>query len=152
MGGFGVGDEYHESVFSGHIFQYLLESLLRLKGNCMQIGTVTYPDEISIKLASSRGIYIQAASHFNLLNSDTKMWPLNITEWEYQKYPMDPKYVWNASIIALLLDILQIPKDGISWSVGYRGLWDNSACLAQDVQNKKKGMIPEIAHTAISTL
>eukprot|EP01084_Bolivina_argentea_P127556 225555_1 len=139
LGGFGFGDEYGESVFSGHIFQYLFESLLRLKGNCMQIGTVTYPDEISIKLAAKRGIYIQAASHFNLLNSNTKMWPLNITEWEYQKYPMNPKFVWNASISALL-SVLQIPADGIIWSVGYRGLWDNGA-PCPGCSEQEKGLI-----------
>ena len=39
------------SVHSATVFNWYFESLLRMKGNCMIVGTVPYPDENSLKLA-----------------------------------------------------------------------------------------------------
>ena len=143
LGGFGA-DPYGESVFSGTILMYIFETLLRLKGNMLQIGTITYPDEISIKLAYKRGIYIQAASHFNLFNSNTKQFPAEIEyEWEWDKYPMTPKFVWISSITSLL-EINLIPNENIIWSVGYRGLWDESAPCNNCTEKQRGEMTSQV--------
>eukprot|EP01083_Nonionella_stella_P012053 34228_1 len=141
LGGFGA-DPYGQSVFSGTVLMWLFESLLRLKGNMMQIGTITYPDEISLKLANKRGIYIQAASHFNVLSSNTKQFPSQMKdEWEWNRYPMTPKFVWNASIQAILNTM---DNDDVIWSVGYRGLWDYAAPCPNCTEQQKGHMVSQV--------
>ena len=54
MGGWAK-DPYGQSVWSATVFNWYYETILRLKANMIIVGTVPYPDELSLDLASNRG-------------------------------------------------------------------------------------------------
>ena len=129
LGGF-TADPLGESVFSATAFNWLYETTLRLKANAFLVGTVPYPDEKSLTLASRRGLVV-TNHHFNLLGINTFRWPGAIkNDWSWSKDPATMAYAWKASISAMSR------LDDVIWSVGYRGLNDYPApctgCSAQD--------------------
>eukprot|EP00117_Sycon_ciliatum_P034473 scpid76468/ scgid26304/ len=120
LGGF-TPDPLGRSVFSLTTFNWLYETSLRLKINTFQPGTVPYPDEQSLTLASRRGLIV-TDSHFNTLGINTLRWPASMKdEWSWRDHPASMAYAWKASIAAMK------PLDDVIWSVGYRGLWDYPA-------------------------
>ncbi|XP_065193589.1 uncharacterized protein LOC135824804 [Sycon ciliatum] len=129
LGGF-TPDPLGESVFSLTTFNWLYETTLRIKANAFLVGTVPYPDEKSLTLASRRGLVV-TNHHFNLLGINTFRWPSAIKdEWSWSGAPATMAYAWKASISAMSR------LDDVIWSVGYRGLNDYPApcegCSAAD--------------------
>ena len=107
-----------------------------IKGNMMIVGTIPYPDEISIKLAAKRGIIV-TDHHFDLLGSNTFQFPSSISnEWLWQTTPSVPAFVWKAS-----MDALYDNTNGrVAFSVGYRGLNDYAG-PCNGCTNPQKGMV-----------
>ena len=120
LGGF-TPDPMGESVFSVTTFDWLYETTLRLKANAFLVGTVPYPDEKSLTLASRRGLVV-GDHHFNLLGLNTFRWPGDMkNDWDWQHQPATMAYAWQASAWAMSR------LDDVVWSVGYRGLNDYAA-------------------------
>ena len=125
LGGWG-NDPYGEAVHSGTVFDWLFESILRMKGNMMIVGTVPYPDEKSIGLASKRGIVI-TNHHFNLMASNTFRFPSELNnEWDWMVGPQTLKFVWESSRDAMRRNVEPYMNE-IVWSVGWRGRNDEAA-------------------------
>jgi hypothetical protein len=131
------------SVISAEAWSRLCETALRLKANTIQAGTVSYPDETSVAVATRRGLVV-TASHFNLLGSNTYRWPLELSAlpnqgWDWVKDPQSMAHMWRASIDA--------QKDAeVLWSVGLRGVTDSdyTACgkdlrLCAEITNQVVG-------------
>ena len=131
LGGWG-SDPYGQAVHSGTIFNWLFESILRMKGNMMIVGTIPYPDEISIGLASKRGLVI-TNHHFNLMASNTFRFPSELNdEWDFITAPQTLKFVWESSRDALKRNVEPYMNE-IVWSVGWRGRNDEAApCTGYD--------------------
>ncbi len=118
--GDAFADPYGEAVHSGTMYNWLFEATLRMKGNMMIVGTIPYPDEISIALAAKRGLIV-TDHHFDLLGSNTFRFPSSISnEWLWQTTPSVAAFVWKASMDALYAN----SRGSVAFSVGYRGLND----------------------------
>ena len=132
LGGWAA-DPLGLAVHSATVFGWYFESLLRMKGNCMIVGTVPYPDENSLKLAAKRGIAI-TDHHFNLMGVNTFRFPGSEleNEWDWTSYPMTLEFVWRRSAEALA----NLGTE-IIYSVGYRGTNDGQApcpnCTTQEL-------------------
>ena len=134
--GDSFADPYGEAVHSGTAYNWLFESTLRMKGNMMIVGTIPYPDEISIKLAAKRGIIV-TDHHFDLLGSNTFRFPSTISnEWLWQTTPSVPAFVWKSSMRSLYDNT----NGEVVFSVGYRGLNDYAA-PCDDCTDQEDGMV-----------
>lgn len=102
----------------------------------MIVGTIPYPDEISIKLAAKRGIIV-TDHHFDLLGSNTFRFPSTISnEWLWQTTPSVPTFVWKASMRSLY----ENANGEVVFSLGYRGLNDYAG-PCDDCTNEEDGMV-----------
>ena len=63
-------DPMDESVFSVQMWDRVFELVLRLKGNCIIVGTAAFPDERSMQQAVRRGLYL-AEHHITILGTNT---------------------------------------------------------------------------------
>ncbi|XP_065830339.1 uncharacterized protein [Oscarella lobularis] len=111
-------DPLGEAVFDRTTWDNLFETLLRLKGNMFLVGTIPFPDEFSLKLASRRGLVL-TQHHFNLLALDTSRWLYGSDYWSWTKYPNLMAYSWKSGIA-------ELQDREVVWSVGLRGLNDYS--------------------------
>lgn len=72
LGGFRA-DPAGKSVFDLATWDKICETLLRLKGNTMLVGTNPFPDEDSVALVARRGIVVQH-HHYNLCGINMLQW------------------------------------------------------------------------------
>jgi len=70
-------DPMKQSMFSMTTWNRVLECLLRLKGNLVITGTVSFPDEAHYDLVKMRGVAV-TEQHFTLLGVNTWRWPEGI--------------------------------------------------------------------------
>ena len=125
------------------VFPFVILKLSRMKGNMMIVGTIPYPDEISIGLASKRGIVI-TNHHFNLFGSNTFRYPSAINdEWDWTTSPETLKFVWQSSRDAMKRVVAPYSNE-IVWSVGYRGRNDESAPCTDCSDEEQGALITQV--------
>ena len=93
----------------------MVETLLRLRGNTIIVGTTGFPDERTFDIAVRRGVMI-AEHHMTPLGLNVWGWPTGLP----YTYRLDPELLqtaWRA------LAKYQAGRNML-WSVGMRGLWD----------------------------
>ena len=108
-------DPMKQSMFSMSMWNRILEVLLRLKGNLVITGTVSFPDEAHYDLVKMRGVAV-TEQHFTLLGVNTWRWPEGIP-YSFNLNPEVQNHVWNS-----MLDTYS-GRESV-WTIGYRGLND----------------------------
>lgn len=111
-------DPLGRAVFDVQTWDDICQTLLRLKGNGILVGTNPFPDEDSVSLVARRGVVVQH-HHYNLLGINVFTWPLPADDWDWKTNAGTMSYAWKASVAA------QAGKEMV-WSVGLRGLNDES--------------------------
>jgi hypothetical protein len=116
LGGFHA-DPLGEAVFSLEAWDRVFQTVLRLGGNAVIVGTCAFPDERSLDLASRRGLWL-AEHHITLLGTNTFQWPKGLP-YNFADNPDVVTHVWGVSAR------VQIERQRkMLWTVGYRGLND----------------------------
>eukprot|EP01084_Bolivina_argentea_P199857 341877_1 len=129
-------DPLKKAVHSATVYNWLFESILRMKGNGIIVGTDPLPDENSLFLAAKRGLII-ADHHFNQFGFSSFRFPQEITnKWDFTTYPHITKWIETTAQKALQ----SIPNITIINSVGYRWLNDGTGPCHNCTQ-QQKGMI-----------
>jgi hypothetical protein len=106
----------------------LFETILRLKGNMIVPGTWIFPDDAQVHAAALRGLIINQ-HHAEPVGVNAARWPQNVP-YNYSTHPEILERAWTNAVAAYK------PGDEILWSVGLRGLSDQSyAALDPSVQN-----------------
>ena len=108
-------DPLGQSMFSSETWNRICEALLRLKGNLIIAGTVSFPDESHYDVIRRRGVFV-SMQHFTLLGVNTWRWPEGIP-YSFDQNPEIQEHVWKAC-----LDAYQ-GREAV-WTIGYRGLND----------------------------
>tara|TARA_B110000091_G_C13682562_1_gene418517 strand:+ start:104 stop:997 length:894 start_codon:yes stop_codon:yes gene_type:complete len=105
-------DPLGQSVFSSEIWNRICEALLRLKGNLIIAGTVSFPDESHYEVIKRRGLFV-SMQHFTLLGVNTWRWPKGVP-YSFDQNPEIQDHVWKASLDAYT-------ERQAVWTIGYRG-------------------------------
>ncbi|MFZ1940589.1 MAG: glycosyl hydrolase 115 family protein [Terracidiphilus sp.] len=106
----------------------LFETILRLKGNMIVPGTWIFPDDAQVHAAAERGLIVNQ-HHAEPVGVNAARWPQNVP-YNYSTHPEILERAWTNAVAAYT------PGDEILWSVGLRGLSDQSyAALDPSVQN-----------------
>jgi hypothetical protein len=108
-------DPLGQSVFSAETWNRIAEALLRLKGNLVIAGTVSFPDESHYEVLARRGV-AASMQHFTMLGVNTWRWPQGIP-YSFNENPEIQEFAWQASVDAYA------GRDAV-WTIGYRGLND----------------------------
>jgi hypothetical protein len=142
-------DPLGAAVFSLEAWDEACQTLLRLKGNAMIVGTNPFPDESSVALVARRGLVVQH-HHYDLLGLNVFAWPLQGDDWDWRKNTGTMAYAWKASIAAQAALHAEV-----IYSVGLRGLndVDYTACttpqecgmLISEVVGNQTKWVEEIA-------
>jgi hypothetical protein len=91
-------DPLGQSMFSTETWNRIAEALLRLKGNLIIAGTVSFPDEMHFDLLRRRGVVV-TMQHFTLLGVNTWRWPKGIP-YSFDQNPEIQEFVWQACLAA----------------------------------------------------
>ena len=94
------------------------ETILRLKGNMVVPGTWIFPDDAQVELASERGLIVNQ-HHAIPLGVNVARWPKDVP-YNYSTHPEILEQAWKDAVAAYK------PDEEILWSVGLRGLSDQS--------------------------
>jgi len=106
----------------------LFETILRLKGNMIVPGTWIFPDDAQVHAAAERGLIVNQ-HHAEPVGVNAARWPQNVP-YNYSTHPEILERAWSNAVSEYK------PHDEILWSVGLRGLSDQSyAALDPSVQN-----------------
>lgn len=106
----------------------IFETILRLKGNMIVPGTWIFPDDAQVLAASKRGLIVNQ-HHATPLGVNVARWP-NGVPYNFSSHPEVLERAWKDAVAEYK------PDDDILWSVGLRGLSDQSyAQLDPSVQN-----------------
>jgi hypothetical protein len=108
-------DPLGQSVFSAETWNRIAEALLRLKGNLVIAGTVSFPDESHYEVLARRGV-AASMQHFTMLGVNTWRWPQGIP-YSFNENPEIQEFAWQASVDAYK------GREAV-WTIGYRGLND----------------------------
>lgn len=110
-------DTLGQATMDSRAYGWLIETLLRLKGNVLLPATNPFPDQDVYAQASARGLAV-THHHYDLLGGNVFGWPLPSTDWNYDKDPGTMASLWRSAIDA------QAALPEVLWSVGLRGLND----------------------------
>lgn len=106
----------------------IFETILRLKGNIIVPGTWIFPDDAQVLAASERGLIVNQ-HHATPLGVNVARWPKGVP-YNFSTHPEILERAWKNAVAAYK------PGNDILWSVGLRGLSDQSyAQLDPSVQN-----------------
>lgn len=106
----------------------VFETILRLKGNMIVPGTWIFPDDAQVLAASQRGLIVNQ-HHATPLGVNAARWPQGVP-YNFSTHPEILERAWKNAVAEYK------PGDDILWSVGLRGLSDQSyAALDPSVRN-----------------
>ncbi|HEX8712070.1 MAG TPA: glycosyl hydrolase 115 family protein [Terracidiphilus sp.] len=106
----------------------VFETILRLKGNMIVPGTWIFPDDAQVLAASQRGLIVNQ-HHATPLGVNAARWPEGVP-YNFSTHPEILRRAWKDAVDEYK------PGDDILWSVGLRGLSDQSyAALDPSVRN-----------------
>jgi hypothetical protein len=109
----------------------IFETILRLKGNMVVPGTWIFPDDAQVLAASQRGLIVNQ-HHATPLGVNVARWPRDVP-YNYSTHPEILERAWKNAVAEYK------PGEDILWSVGLRGLSDQSyADLDPSVRNNDK--------------
>ncbi|HTZ57709.1 MAG TPA: glycosyl hydrolase 115 family protein [Acidobacteriaceae bacterium] len=96
----------------------IYETILRLKGNMVVPGTWIFPDDAQVHLATERGLIINQ-HHAIPLGVNVARWPKDVP-YNFSAHPEILERAWTNAVATYK------PDEEILWSVGLRGLSDQS--------------------------
>lgn len=106
----------------------VFETILRLKGNMIVPGSWIFPDDAQVLAASQRGLVVNQ-HHATPLGVNAARWPQNVP-YNFSTHPEILERAWKNAVAEYK------PGDDILWTVGLRGLSDQSyAALDPSVRN-----------------
>jgi hypothetical protein len=106
----------------------VFETILRLKGNMVVPGTWIFPDDSQVLAATERGLIVNQ-HHATPLGVNVARWPQDVP-YNYSTHPEILRRAWANAVNEYK------PDEEILWSVGLRGLSDQSySALDPSVQN-----------------
>ncbi|MGH9589477.1 MAG: glycosyl hydrolase 115 family protein, partial [Terracidiphilus sp.] len=110
------------------VWDNIFETILRLKGNIIVPGTWIFPDDAQVEAASKRGLIVNQ-HHAIPLGVNVARWPYGVP-YNYSTHPEILRRAWTDAVATYK------PDEEILWSVGLRGLSDQSyASLDPSVRN-----------------
>ncbi|MGO8757964.1 MAG: glycosyl hydrolase 115 family protein [Terracidiphilus sp.] len=110
------------------VWDMVFETILRLKGNMIVPGTWIFPDDAQVEAASKRGLIVNQ-HHAIPLGLNVARWPAGVP-YNYSEHPEILERAWTNAVNEYK------PGEEILWSVGLRGLSDQSyASLDPSVRN-----------------
>ena len=117
-----------QSGFSLKTWDMIFETILRLKGDMIVPGTWIFPDDAQVLAASKRGLIVNQ-HHATPLGVNAARWPQGVP-YNFSTHPEILERAWKDAVAEYK------PGDDILWSVGLRGLSDQSyAALDPSVRN-----------------
>ena len=117
-----------QSGISLKTWDMVFETILRLKGNMVVPGTWIFPDDAQVHAAAARGLIINQ-HHAIPLGVNVARWPKGVP-YNFSTHPEILQQAWKNAVAEYQ------PGDEILWSVGLRGLSDQSyAALDPSVRN-----------------
>jgi hypothetical protein len=106
----------------------VFETILRLKGNMVVPGSWIFPDNAQVHAATERGLIVNQ-HHATPLGVNAARWPKDVP-YNFSTHPEILERAWKNAVADYQ------PDDEILWSVGLRGLSDESyAQLDPSVRN-----------------
>jgi len=96
----------------------IFETILRLKGNMIVPGTWIFPDDAQVLAASERGLIVNQ-HHATPLGVNAARWPKGVP-YNFSTHPEILERAWKNAVAEYK------PGEDILWSVGLRGLSDQS--------------------------
>lgn len=113
------------------VWDNIYETILRLKGDMVVPGTWIFPDDAQIEAATGRGLIINQ-HHAIPLGLNVARWPKGVP-YNFSTHPEILEKAWSDAVAAYK------PGQEILWSVGLRGLSDQSyASLDPSVRGNDK--------------
>ncbi len=100
------------------VWDMVFETILRLKGNMVVPGTWIFPDDAQVEAASERGLIINQ-HHAIPLGMNVARWPEGVP-YNFSTHPEILERAWTNAVNEYK------PGEEILWSVGLRGLSDQS--------------------------
>lgn len=127
--GFFINDEdlltgWHPAPPGAHTgislksWDMVFETILRLKGNMVVPGTWIFPDNAQVHAAAERGLIVNQ-HHATPLGMNVARWPQGVP-YNFSTHPEILECAWTNAVAEYN------PHDEILWSVGLRGLSDQS--------------------------
>ena len=107
-----------QSGISLKTWDMVFETILRLKGNMVVPGTWIFPDDAQVHAAAVRGLIINQ-HHAIPLGVNVARWPKGVP-YNFSTHPEILERAWKDAVAEYK------PGDDILWSVGLRGLSDQS--------------------------
>jgi hypothetical protein len=128
MTGWVVPNKGEQTGIALSTWDMLFETILRLKGNMIVPGTWIFPDDAQVHAAAERGLIINQ-HHAEPVGVNAARWPQNVP-YNFSTHPEILERAWTNAVNEYK------PGEEILWSVGLRGLSDQSyAALDPSVQN-----------------
>ena len=110
------------------VWDQVFETILRLKGNMVVPGSWIFPDDAQVHAATERGLIVNQ-HHATPLGVNVARWPKDVP-YNFSTHPEILERAWTNAVAAYR------PDDEILWTVGLRGLSDQSyADLDPSVRN-----------------
>ncbi len=100
------------------VWDQVFETILRLKGNIVVPGTWIFPDDAQVHAASERGLIVNQ-HHAIPLGVNVARWPEGVP-YNFSTHPEILERAWTDAVATYQ------PDDEILWTVGLRGLSDQS--------------------------
>lgn len=100
------------------VWDSIFETILRLKGNMVVPGSWIFPDDAQIEAASRRGLIVNQ-HHATPLGVNVARWPEGVP-YNFSTHPEILERAWTNAVATYK------PDDEILWTVGLRGLSDQS--------------------------
>ena len=100
------------------VWDNVFETILRLKGNMVVPGTWIFPDDAQVHAAAERGLIINQ-HHAIPLGVNVARWPKDVP-YNFSTHPEILERAWTNAVASYNAN------DEILWSVGLRGLSDQS--------------------------
>ncbi|MFZ0392487.1 MAG: glycosyl hydrolase 115 family protein [Terracidiphilus sp.] len=100
------------------VWDNVFETILRLKGNMVVPGTWIFPDDAQVHAAAERGLIVNQ-HHAIPLGVNVARWPKGVP-YNFSTHPEILERAWTNAVATYK------PDDEILWSVGLRGLSDQS--------------------------
>ena len=107
-----------QSGISLKAWDQVFETILRLKGNMIVPGSWIFPDDAQVLAASQRGLIVNQ-HHATPLGVNAARWPQDVP-YNFSTHPEILENAWKNAVADYK------PGDEILWSVGLRGLSDQS--------------------------
>jgi len=116
--GWVPAEKGEQTGISPKTWDKVYETILRLKGNMVVPGTWIFPDDAQVHLATERGLIVNQ-HHAIPLGVNVARWPKDVP-YNYSTHPEILERAWTNAVATYK------PDEEILWSVGLRGLSDQS--------------------------